>query len=170
MTEVTGFSPTDASNTAISGESLDGNVANMSRMDNTLQAIIGAIGRWTDKGTVASATTTDIGAQPEAYLTVSGTTTITGLGTIREGTIRFLKFDGALTLTYNATSLILPGAANIVTVAGDVAVFVSEGSGNWRCIGYQRASGAAVVTPVTTNLGKNRIVNGDMRASQERCC
>ena len=170
MTEITDLSPTDASNTAVSGESLNGNVANMGRMDNTLQAILGMFGRWTSSDTIASAATTDIGAQAETYLTVSGTTTITGFGTVRAGTIRFLRFSGILTLTHNATSLILPGAANIVTAAGDTAVFVSEGSGNWRCVSFLRASGLPVVsTPSAGKLDvrRNRIVNHDMRVSQE---
>ena len=50
-----------------------------------------------------------------------------------------LVFDGILTLAHNATSLILPGAANIPTAAGDTAILVSEGSGNWRCLAYNRA-------------------------------
>jgi hypothetical protein len=45
MTEITDLNPTDASNTAITGESLDGNVANMGRMDNTLRAILGMVAR-----------------------------------------------------------------------------------------------------------------------------
>lgn len=45
MTEITDLSPTDASNTAVTGESLDGNVANMGRMDNTLQAVMGLLAR-----------------------------------------------------------------------------------------------------------------------------
>jgi hypothetical protein len=45
MTEITDLNPTDASNTSITGESLDGNVANMGRMDNTLQAILGMVAR-----------------------------------------------------------------------------------------------------------------------------
>jgi hypothetical protein len=140
MTEVADLSPTDASNTAVGAQSLDGNIANMSSMDDTLQAILGMLGRWTSSDTLASAATTDIGAQAETYLAISGTTTITALGTVRAGTIRVLKFNGALTLTHNATSLILPGAANITTAAGDTAGMVSEGSGNWRCLAYQRAA------------------------------
>lgn len=93
---------------------------------------------------IASATTTDIGAATGNYVQVTGTTTITGLGTVQAGTRRIVEFAASLTLTHNATSLILPGGANITTAAGDVAVFVSEGSGNWRCIGYQKASGASV--------------------------
>ena len=87
---------------------------------------------------IASATTTDIGAATGNTVHVTGTTTITGLGTVAAGTTRTVIFDGALTLTHNGTSLILPGAANIATAAGDVATFVSEGSGNWRCTQYQR--------------------------------
>ena len=166
MTEITDLSVTDSSNTSVTGESLDGSIANMGRMDNTLQAILGMFGRWTSSDTIASAGTTDIGAQAEAYLRVSGTTTITSFGTVRAGTIRFLQFSGILTLTYNATSLILPGAASITTAAGDTAAFVSEGSGNWRCLQYFKASGEPV-TQNDVNIGRQRLVNEDMSVSQE---
>lgn len=102
------------------------------------------------KGTnIASATTTDIGAAIGNYVHVTGVTTITGLGTIQAGTRRVVVFDGILLLTHNATSLILPTAANITTAAGDCAEFESEGSGNWKCVLYQRASGAALVSSYT---------------------
>ena len=86
---------------------------------------------------IASATTTDIGAATGNFVDVTGTTTITGLGTIQAGTRRIVQFDGALILTHNGTSLILPGNANITTAAGDVATFISLGSGNWVCTQYQ---------------------------------
>lgn len=89
---------------------------------------------------VASAGTTDIGAVGAETISISGTTTITAFGTIGSGTLRRLHFQGILTLTHNATSLILPGGANINTAAGDVAEFVSLGSGNWRCTSYMRAA------------------------------
>lgn len=101
-------------------------------------------------GTIASAGTTNIGAANAEYLAVSGTTTITAFDNVVAGIYRVLKFDGALTLTHNGTSLILPGAANITTAANDVAGFRSLGSGNWRCEWYQRASGAPVVNPSAT--------------------
>ena len=101
-------------------------------------------------GTIASATTTNIGAANAEYLAVSGTTTITAFDTVTAGIYRVLKFDGILTLTHNGTSLILPGSASITTAANDVAGFRSLGSGNWRCEWYQRASGAAVVNPSAT--------------------
>ena len=100
---------------------------------------------WATTQTIASAATTDIGAATSNSVIVSGTTTITALGTIAAGAERVVQFSGALTLTHNATSLILPGGASITTAAGDVAYFVSLGAGNWRCTGYQKASGQPVV-------------------------
>lgn len=101
--------------------------------------------------TIASATTTDIGAKDAGYLAVSGTTTITGLGTVSAGIIKILKFDGILTLTHNGTSLILPGAANITTAAGDIAMMRSEGSGNWRCLFYGNIAGLVPKGALTTS-------------------
>lgn len=93
---------------------------------------------------IASAATTDIGGAAGNFVHVTGTTTITALGSAQAGARRVVRFAGALTLTHNATSLILPTGSNITTAANDCAVFVSEGSGNWRCVAYQRASGAAL--------------------------
>ena len=96
-------------------------------------------------GTIASATTTDLSTVNDGDITVSGTTTITGFGTLTAGIKKILTFSGALTLTHNATSLILPGAANITTAAGDVAIMRSLGSGNWKCVAFQPAAGNAKV-------------------------
>jgi hypothetical protein len=94
--------------------------------------------------TLASASTVDVGAAAANTINISGTTSITSLGTTAAGAIRRLVFQGALTLTHNGTSLILPGNANITTAAGDVAEFVSLGSGNWRCYSYNRATGTSI--------------------------
>lgn len=102
---------------------------------------------------LASAATVNISTQNSNNITITGTTTITSFGSAAAGVIRRLVFSGALTLTHNATSLILPGGANIATAAGDVAEFLSLGSGNWRCTVYQKASGSPVIAPPTiTNL------------------
>ncbi len=93
---------------------------------------------------IPSATTTNIAAATGMFVHITGTTTITAFGSAAAGVTRVLRFAAALTLTHNATTLILPSAANIVTAANDVAVVKSEGGGNWRVIIYQRASGAAV--------------------------
>lgn len=94
---------------------------------------------------IASAATTNLATATGDFVDVTGTTSITAFGTADAGIERTVRFTGALTLTYNATSLILPTAANITTTAGDVATFRSLGSGNWVCIRYQRASGLALV-------------------------
>lgn len=94
--------------------------------------------------TIASAATVNIGAAASNTVYVTGAVTITSLGTIAAGAHRRIRFGGALVLTYNATSLILPTSANITTAANDVAEFVSLGSGNWICTSYTRASGQAL--------------------------
>lgn len=109
---------------------------------------------------IASATTTDIGAATGNYVNVTGTTTITGLGTVQAGTRRIVNFNGILTLTYNASSLILPTSANITTAAGDTATFVSLGSGNWVCVQYTRRSGAALTGSASTTYQRSTVVSG----------
>ena len=100
---------------------------------------------------IASGATTNIGAATGNFLDVTGTTTITALGTVKAGTRRTVQFDGALTLTHNATSLILPGGANITTAAGDVAEFRSLGAGNWLCSSYTRANGTVLVLNIVSD-------------------
>ena len=91
---------------------------------------------------LASAAALTLGTDGNVFH-VTGITTITSIGAITKAGPIFLVFDGALTLTHNATSLILPGGANIVTAAGDIAELVQESSGNWRCVMYTRGAGGA---------------------------
>lgn len=93
--------------------------------------------------TVASAGTTAIGAAASNNIQITGTTTITAFDTVSAGITRSVRFAAALTLTHNGTSLILPGGQNIVTVANDVAQFLSLGSGNWSCLSYHYARKSA---------------------------
>jgi hypothetical protein len=94
---------------------------------------------------IASSASIDIGAATGDFVGITGTTGISALGTADAGVERTLVFGGALTLTHNATSLILPaGGSNITTAAGDIATFRSLGAGNWRCVQYTKASGASV--------------------------
>lgn len=96
---------------------------------------------WATPASVASAATCNIGLASSNLVLITGTTTITSLGVIAAGVQRTVVFAGSLTLT-NSAALALPGGGNIVTAAGDSAVFQSAGSGNWRCTGYQRADGS----------------------------
>jgi len=98
---------------------------------------------WSKGADVASANALVLGTDGN-YFDITGTTAIQSIGNIRIGTFVILHFDDALTLTYHATNLILPGGANITTAAGDEAVFAEYAAGDWRCIVYTRADGSAV--------------------------
>jgi len=92
--------------------------------------------KWSD---LPSATTTDLSTIDGTFAFVTGTTTITWLWTLKAGISRQVKFTWILTLTHNATSLILPWWANITTAANDIAEFISLWSWNWLCTKYTRA-------------------------------
>lgn len=98
---------------------------------------------WQD---LASAATTNIGAATTDNLRITGNVTITSFGTAASGVRRTLRFASALTLTHNASSLILPTGANITTAADDTAEAISLGAGNWILTDYQRASGKSTLS------------------------
>lgn len=100
---------------------------------------------------VASAATTAIGAAASNNIRITGATAITAFDSVAAGITRRVRFAGALTLTHNATSLALPGGANITTAPGDEAGFTSLGSGNWVCRYYQKADGTAVIGPASAS-------------------
>jgi len=101
---------------------------------------------------VASATTTSIGAAASTNVLITGTTTITAFDTVQAGIVRKVRFNGVLTLTYNATTLILPTTASINTAANDCAEFESLGSGNWICRQYQKANGTGLIASSTQQI------------------
>jgi hypothetical protein len=103
--------------------------------------------------TLASAATVDLNTATGNYLQISGTATINSFGTCPAGARFVLMFQGIATLTYNATSLIIPGLANKTTAAGDCCMIVSEGSGNWRIVGYFAISGGGGGGSVTAVTG-----------------
>lgn len=102
----------------------------------------------TTPGTIASATTTDLGTKLTNNISITGAATINSFGAsaVTAQPLYFLTFTGAATLTYNATSMILPSAGNIITAAGDSAIAWYLGSGNWRVLAYYPASGQALVS------------------------
>jgi len=107
----------------------------------------------TQSATVASAATANIGAAAGNYIKITGNTSITSFGTVAAGALRVIEFNAAATLVHNATSMILPGGANITAANNDTALAISEGSGNWRVAAYQKASGAPVtLSPITSSL------------------
>lgn len=139
----------DLSVTAASNSPPD--TENLVSVDDYLRSISSLLRHTNAKGTdIASAATTSIGAATGEFVHVTGTTTITSFGTnTTAGIRRIVLFTGALTLTHNATSLILPTGANITTEADDVAFVLSLGSNNWRVLGYLRKSGLPLSTSFT---------------------
>jgi hypothetical protein len=105
---------------------------------------------WEQGANAASSGTVSLGEG--GFFHITGTTTIADIdfATDKAGRMAWVAFDGILTLTHNASTLILPTAANITTTAGDRAVFVSEGSDVVRCLGYTRADGTALVASDAT--------------------
>lgn len=102
---------------------------------------------------VASATTTDIGAANSSSVRITGTTAITSFGANYSGP-RFVRFGGALTLTHNASTLNLPGAANITTVAGDRAIITPIGTpaSGWQVLVFQRGASIAAVAGANNDI------------------
>jgi hypothetical protein len=132
----TASSNTPAGGTAV-GTGLDDNLREIQKVVRQDLATKGS--------DIASASSTDLGAVAGLMHDITGTTTITGFGTVSAGIWKILKYEGALTITHNATSLILLGGENRTTADGDTQIVMSEGSGNWREIAY---------FPVAINPGK----------------
>lgn len=153
------WSPTAGSNTGIlTGLTLDGAVMTPPQVDNAFRdmaaQIASQLGKMGFEGAaIVSAGTTNLANATGWSVDITGTTTITAFGTVDAGQVFILTFTGALLLTHNATSLILPGGASFTTAAGDVAVMKSLGSGNWKCINYQQASPTALtITPPSSQV------------------
>lgn len=104
---------------------------------------------------IASAATTNLGSADSDFVTITGTTGITSFGTPASLSRKHIwaVFAGAVTITHNATTLILPGAANYTTSAGDVLECVHISGANWRVVGITRSNGAPLPGAVFyTNL------------------
>lgn len=99
-----------------------------------------------DESTVASGSVVNLGFQLSDKVYITGTNPITSFGAALAGTRRNIRFEGSLTLTYNASSMVLPGGRSIVTEANDTGEAVCISTSNWRVISYQRASGEPLVT------------------------
>lgn len=100
-------------------------------------------------GTLAKPSAANLGG----YHVVTGTAAIAAIWADEpEGTEIELEFADALTLTHS-TNLILPGAIDVSTVAGDVARFRAMGGSIWRCVScppdwYGAAAVAATGDPL----------------------
>jgi hypothetical protein len=105
--------------------------------------------------TIASAATTDIGASSAENVTVTGTASITSLGTGYEGCLREVYCTGTPTFVHSA-ALALPGAASIAAAVGDFFIFRCMSPGNWAMVAGSRGASSlvnAVLTGTSTTNG-----------------
>lgn len=115
----------------------------------------------TGKGAdVASATALPLVNDGDAF-DVTGAVTITSFVSLEVGKTFKLHFDAALTLTHHATNLILPGNINILTVAGDEAIFIEYASGTFRCLNYQRSSNVIQVEEFVIKSADESVTSSD---------
>jgi hypothetical protein len=82
---------------------------------------------------------------------ITSTTAITAFAFTNDavGRTARIRFNTVRTLTYNATSLIIPGAANLTTAVGDIMQIRSLGSGNFVVEWYTPAAATPSETIVT---------------------
>jgi hypothetical protein len=131
----------------------------MDTIDTNLKTVSdSALPFLTAEQSIASAATVDLGATTSGNVYITGTTTITSFGTAAAGVYRKVRFADILTLTWNATSMILPSGANITTAANDELEAFSLGSGNWILRYYTKASGLPVVSQTVKVLGEAHTV------------
>ena len=88
---------------------------------------------------ILSNPTVDLNSVAGNLVHITGTTTVTSFGTASQAGIkRTVIFDGALVLSYNASTLVFPGSANVNTLAGDVAEVVADTTTKWIVTSYVR--------------------------------
>jgi hypothetical protein len=116
------------------------NLSGVYSVFNDISAVYTPVDRTAES--IASAATTNIGAAAGNFVHVTGSTgPITSFGTAPVAGRRVtVTFDSTPTITHGA-NLVLPGAANIVAAAGDVATFRADTTTKWVCEGYTKANG-----------------------------
>lgn len=137
------WSETAGSNTAIASTDITGATGRVNNGDNAIRAIMSQIITTEGKGTaIASAATLTLSG-PERYFHITGSTgpiTDIDFTDAVDGRWAWLIFDSTPTITHNATTLILPGGANIVAAAGDRALFIQDSTDNVICLAYVPAA------------------------------
>ena len=139
----------------LTGSTLDDSAATLD--DNDLLTAPGGLAG--NKGAdIASATALVIGTDGDRF-DVTGTTTVTSM-TVAIGRYFTLQFDGAVLLT-NGASLVLPGAANITTSAGDRFTFLETAADTVECVSMALADAADMRLVAGLVIGTDVLAEGD---------
>lgn len=99
---------------------------------------------WSKGADIASAATLVLGTDGNYFDVTGSTGPITSI-TVPAGMLFMLQFDSTPTLTHNATTLNLPGGANITAVAGDRLIAFATAANTVHVIEYIRGSGRPIV-------------------------
>lgn len=95
-------------------------------------------------GSLASASTTNLGSVAPAVVAITGTTTITGFGSsMLAGQVKLLNFSTTVTIQHSA-NLYLPNAANVTMTANDSLLVVCTAAGSYRAFPLNGVSSAVL--------------------------
>lgn len=138
------WSTSAASNQPTSSTVIGSGLApNFQQLQATLRKELGS-----RSGGSTASSTVDLGSVDDGTVLInhlSGTVAISSFGTVGAGIKKLVTFNvtsGTLTLTYNATSMILPSGADIQIANGDSLIVESLGSGNWKVHFYSKPNTA----------------------------
>jgi uncharacterized cupin superfamily protein len=111
---------------------------------------------------IATGSSINLSSTDAEIINVTGSgATITAI-TLADGKTKIVRFEGANTLTHSST-LVLPGAQNITTAAGDFAIFCGYASSVVRCAGYSPGSSQPLVTGAATIASAATVELGSVR-------
>lgn len=100
-------------------------------------------------GSVATGSSVNLNSVDAEIVGITGSGATIATITLTDGRSKIVRFEGANTLTHSS-NLVLPGAQNITTAAGDFAFFCGYGSSVVRCAFFQRGTSQPLVTGSAT--------------------
>lgn len=106
-----------------------------------------------------------------SYITIQGAGfNITGFANCYNGRKITVRFASAGLVLVHSASLSLENSANITTAANDIATFVNESSGVWRCVAYCHAvdprppfvlsTKSGIFTKTMTDASGTQVISG----------
>lgn len=112
------------------------------------------------RATVASASTTAIGAANAEVIDLTGSGVINAFDNVGPGVYRELHVAASPTFTHSA-NLVMPGAVNFVAAAGDILCFRSGAGGIWKLCGAALADGTAIMDPAAASPTQAKTATDD---------
>ena len=137
MAGIEDYNVVPGSNTSINGISVAEGMP-PSNVNDAFRQMMADTRRENAVTSLTSSVTISIGdaAGGKIHIITDANKSISAFDSIAAGIERTLIFDVAATLVHDNTKLIMPGRASVSVSAGDTIQMLSEGSGNWRALGY----------------------------------